>query len=271
MARKYRLIGAIALSLAASGCDSVQGANFTPMRQIANPYAFQPIATPTPFRRPSLKPQTAQPKPSRTPSAQPVATDPLQSLMTAVKQALSSIQNLTATIDSWNTNGQKSETVKTRISFMQPDHNRVDILQSTNSSAVGSKVVWSGTSQVTVRAKVLFVSVTLTLPQTDDRLVNARGYTVADVGLKRLIDIFFHPQTNAKWLGTSNMDGRNLYILELTSPLSPDDVSKERVGIDPETKLPVLRQLFQGDQMVFWTQLTAIQTNTPLDGSLFSL
>lgn len=264
----------IAVSLAAVGCGTVHTPYYTPVMPPSYPYV-QPTPrltpTPRPTRRPSPKPAAGKPKPSPAPSVKPVTTDPLKSLMAEVKQSLSQVRTLRATIDSWNTNGQKSETVQTRMSFMQPDQNRVEIIQSTNSSAEGSKVVWSGTTSVTVRAKVVFVPITLTLQQTDDRLVNARGYTVADVGLKRLIDILLHPEAKLKLLGTSSLGGRGLLMVELTSPLSPSDATKEIVGIDQQTKLPVLRQVFSGSEMVFRTHLSNVEINPALDGSTFNL
>jgi hypothetical protein len=103
----------------------------------------------------------------------------------------------------------------------------------------------------------------ISLQITDKRLVSRNGWTIKDTGVSAILATLLNPQAQVKPLGDQAMNGKNLAMLEVRSPVSPKGATHEVIGIDRQTNLPAFRAVYKGQQLMYRLAIKSISMTAP--------
>ncbi|MEB3299385.1 MAG: hypothetical protein VKO21_07865 [Candidatus Sericytochromatia bacterium] len=220
--------------------------------------------------------QTASPVMTKSPVApllQPMPQQPGQGPVDGARQAAELRQRIGQTYQGItfikanlrtyirNIQNGKSSRYSLDTWFQKPGKSAYKVLESTEASTVGTKMIVDGSGQVQVRTKFAGFWVNTTLPETDERTRTARGDSMTDTALPRMMQVLLDPQAQIQYLGQANAAGRNLGLIELRSRMTLPRVTHERYAVDLGTGMPYSRECYEGNQLTYQLTIEQVRLN----------
>jgi outer membrane lipoprotein-sorting protein len=186
-------------------------------------------------------------------------------------QAFNGLQTLQATISTFE-KGNTTGTGQIRYTWKQPGQAKIDILKSSDSSRNGVKLAYTGNGQVQVRAGGILGLMSLTLPMTDSKVKSGRQYLLSQIDLTATVQRLTQPGLQAKAVGKMQMGGSEVVVLEITPQGHFDSrITKERLGLDMQTFLPRVHEMYEGNNLVYSAKLEQVQINPTLGPDAFKV
>jgi hypothetical protein len=229
-----------------------------------------PAKTATPAKGATAKP--AATKPGAT-AATKSAADQVSELRAGVQALGDQTENFQAKVQSYNVGptGEK-QSVTVRYTFAKPAQTAIEILKSTQQSAQGAKVLWTGGPKAKIRASVLGLPVKVDLDLTDKNLVNKRGYTFKDTSIEVWQQHITDPGSQITIRGKQMMpNGKQAIVFDCVSPNMMPGITRETYGVDVDTKAPLLCQHYEGETCVYEVQVLDVAFNVQLGTDTFTL
>ncbi|HBN08620.1 MAG TPA: hypothetical protein DD435_08220 [Cyanobacteria bacterium UBA8530] len=202
--------------------------------------------------------------------AQASAQDPRQ-ILSGISTQYQRIQSLSSNMTTFCTANGKSSSCAVNAYFRKPGSLSVVITSNTDAKAVGTKVVYQGGTQCNVKTKFFGFAVKLNLAVTDSRLGSLRGDTLLDTGIVRMMEILLDPNAKHRILGNALLDGKPVTILEVISSRALKGITREIYYIDNQSKIPCVREMYEGNRMVFKCQFKNVVLNPQVPSSAFIL
>jgi hypothetical protein len=243
----------------------------TPSSKATTGKTATPAKTTTPAKGAAAKPTTA-PKTGASANTKS-AEDQINDLRAGVAALSEQTRNFQARVQSWNVaaNGDK-QAVTVKYTFAKPNQTTMEILKSTQESATGAKVLWTGGPKAKIRASVLGLPVKLDLDITDKNLANKRGYTFADTSIERWEQNILDPNSKITIRGKQRMpNGSEAIVFDVVAPNMMPGVTRETYGVDIETKAPLLCQHYEGTKCVYEVQVLEVNFNLNFGPETFTL
>lgn len=174
------------------------------------------------------------------------------------------------TLSCFKDDGQVSR-AKTIYKFQKPNRVLLNILESTNEKVTGTRLLWTGGSQVQVKTKFVGFWVTVSLDVNDERIRDDRGYSIAQTSIPKTYETLLHPAAQVVFKGEGQVAGRPVDMLDVVSPASLKPTTREVFGIDRVSRTPVLREMYRGDKLIYRLQVEQITLNARLTAQDFKL
>ncbi len=196
----------------------------------------------------------------------------VQSLLSGVAQAYNQDTSIRAQVTVFVQNVQTGDSMSGDMDywFQKPNSTALYVIDSSESNSVGTKLVWMGGDQVAVRTKFIGFWVNTSLSVTDSRLLDKRGDSLADTSVGRMMSTLLDPQAQVTMLGSGSYLGQPIVQIAVVSRQSLPGVTSERFTINTQSMLPVIREMYSGNQLTYRIQLKNVQLNAP-DPSAFTL
>ncbi len=196
----------------------------------------------------------------------------VQSLLSGVAQAYNQDTSIRAQVTVFVQNVQTGDSMSGDMDywFQKPNSTALYVIDSSESNSVGTKLVWMGGDQVAVRTKFIGFWVNTSLSVTDSRLLDKRGDSLADTSVGRMMSTLLDPQAQVTMLGSGSYLGQPVVQIAVVSRQSLPGVTSERFTINTQSMLPVIREMYSGNQLTYRIQLKNVQLNAP-DPSAFTL
>ncbi|MDB5101788.1 MAG: hypothetical protein JWM80_6209 [Cyanobacteria bacterium RYN_339] len=212
--------------------------------------------------------------------AAPVAAAPAApSADTRVRDALTSVQKLR---DSGSTadcqlmfryvkdDGTK-EWIRSHYKYQKPKRNSVELLTGSDSKVEGTQLIWTGGSKVKVHTKFVGFWLNIELGLEDERLKDPVGYRLDQTSIDKVFDTILCPQNQVTYKADGNLNGRVMAVLDIVSPLSLKPTTREVIGIEKATGVPLIREMYKGDKLFFRMQTETNKLNPKLTTKDFEL
>ncbi|MBM3266166.1 MAG: hypothetical protein FJZ01_00835 [Candidatus Sericytochromatia bacterium] len=153
------------------------------------------------------------------------------------------------------------ESAKLDYWFQKPSSTALLIKEHTKTAAAGTKMVWMGGSKVGIKTKFIGFWVKTNLDEQDDRLRDARGDSLSDTAVPKMMQALLDPQAQVALVGRGEYKGRPIAQISLKSKFMVKGVESERIAIDTGNYLPVVREMYQKGQLTYRLQLESIKIN----------
>jgi hypothetical protein len=160
---------------------------------------------------------------------------------------------------------------KSIYKFQKPNRVLLNILESTNEKVNGTRLLWTGGSQVQVKTKFVGFWVTVSLDINDERIRDDRGYSIAQTSIPKTYETILHPAAQVVFKGEGQVAGRPVELLDVISPLSLKPTTREVYGIDRVSRTPVLREMYRGNKLIYRMQVDQITLNARFTSQDFKL
>lgn len=214
------------------------------------------VATRPMSARPPAHAQMPQPE-----AAQPRAGqgDP-RPLLANVAVAYQAAQGFSALIETYDKGPTGSGQQTLQVAFKKPSSLAITMLKNTGGNE-GTMAVWSGGSNIKVKPK--FPPITLSLALDDERIKSYNGWTLKDTEVSAMLRVLLDPNAQVRLLGIQQLNGKLLTMLEVKSRLSPKGATHEVIGIDPQTRLPGIRNVYQSQKLLYKLEIKRMQLTVP--------
>lgn len=215
----------------------------------------------------TVQPTTQQPAQTGAPAAGGV--DP-QRILAAVRQAQQAQQGFSANILTYEKGPDGASTSQTMdVWWKRPSTLKIHITKGAGSSN-DAKVLWTGGSSMQVRPSYLpFGSVSVDI--TDNRVMSANGWTIKETDISCILNVLLDPSSQVKVLAggaPQAVEGKNVIMLQVTSPKSPKGVTMEQMGVDPSLNLPVVRMMYKGNTLAYKLVAKTFKLGVPSSDNL---
>ncbi len=115
-----------------------------------------------------------------------------------------------------------------------------------------TKMVYDGRESIRLKTYFLgFLAVKVTLPYNDSRLIDLYKRTFKDTRIEQMLDVVMHPGAKTKKIGTFELRGERLDLVEIVSPAMWKDVSKEVFGLSQKNGMPIYRDTYNKSGKLF--------------------
>lgn len=169
-------------------------------------------------------------------------------------------------------NGEWEATSTYQVRYQRPEAYRIEVTKCTNQNSVGMKmVVRNDRAQVKLPGILGMLKISLSLG--DAQMKNFRGHRLDEGSLTGLARRFSSPPApDARLVGEMNVSGRMLDLVEIPrAPSFDKTVLKEVIGVDRQTRLPLLHGMFTGERKVYEMKITQIQLNADVSSGFDEL
>jgi hypothetical protein len=192
----------------------------------------------------------ASPAPLGQPVAPQTALDPaVQQMITRAIARLDAIKTIEGKVRFEEWKDSKHETGLAKITFRaKPFAARVDVEQSSRVFGPGTSVLWSGGTELKV--KPIRMPFSLKFGYDNSQVVSLRGYRMDQTDLFSMGKVLKHPNAQIKAIGPKAITGDQVFLLEVHSPGSTDDVDREIIGLSLKHQIPTYREMYAGQKMV---------------------
>lgn len=204
--------------------------------------------------------QAAAPKPAATPES--IAQD----LLNKARDHWNQIQTFSIQADAYEKNEKGVTNLSLTLNFQKPGTTKLEVVKHTNSLYVGAKLFYeSGQGKLTGRPGGALSFMKLTVPLTDDRVTSRRGYPLDRVDTLAIVNRLINSGLKPKILGKTNVNGRDLAILEFTGACDFDPaITRELIGIDMQDHFVRLHEMYAGPELVYSLKLQSVTFNPAL-------
>lgn len=169
--------------------------------------------------------------------------DPAAGLKDALREATAELKTLSGRVTYRELNlkdGKFHDSVATFKTDCATRWIRGFIEKSDKPNAKGAETLFLNDGKLSVRVKIGFVPITKTFPLDDDQVTSGRNYRLDRTDFAAMVGAILAEGAKVESLGTGELLGRKVDLLDVTPPGLPD-VVHERFGLDPVTHLPVAR------------------------------
>lgn len=184
----------------------------------------------------------------------------VKQLLAAVAATNQRATGFSATLDVFDKGATGSNTQTLKVAFKKPNNLKINIVKDAGGNE-GVTALWAGSSKLQVKPK--FPPVTVSLDVTDKRVTSQNGWTIKDTGVAAILNVLLNPQNQIKSLGNQVVNGKNLAMLEVKSPVSPSGATHEVIGIDPAVNLPAFRAVYKGQTVMYKLSIKSISMTAP--------
>ncbi len=203
------------------------------------------------------------------------ARDPrIATLLEAVARTHASTRNVTFTIQSSGIEEKTGKPARNegRLTIEMPSRIACQITDSSDTKAIGTRMVWSGGKQMSVHTKFMGLWLKVQVDVHDARAADCRGYFLDEVSYPMAVQTLLDPRNQVTWLGMQPVDGRPCAMLGVVSPRSLRGIRREVFAVDTTTGAHVQREMFDAsDRSVLRIQLRNLRLNPPLPSNAFTL
>lgn len=160
--------------------------------------------------------------------------------------------------------GKVNETLM-KVWLKKPNHSAFLILEAPQRpTSVGTKLVWHGDDpKVTLRTRFFGLPITMRTGYDDARLNGVRGDSLMDLAVTTAVAMVKDPAASFELIGQSQSQGRKLKLVKLLSPKLLRGISHEVLGIDEASKLPLVREMYEGSRQVYRMEVQSFQVDGP--------
>jgi hypothetical protein len=172
--------------------------------------------------------------------------DPAGTLKAALAKAYGDLKTLTGRVTYLEVDPKDGKTRRSVASFKTDKAKRwirALIEESDKPNAKGAETLFLNDGKITVRVKIGPFPVTKTFPIDDDQVTSARNYRIDQTDFAAMVGVVLADGAKVVSLGSGDLLGRKVDLLEV-SPAGMADGSRERIGLDPVTHLPLARAVF---------------------------
>lgn len=213
-----------------------------------------PAPAPTPMR------PAAQPTP---PPATPAGGDAEAArLRQAVGEVYGRMRSLEATSRSTIRMGGENNAYRTKVLFMKPRTTLVEIESGPDARQKGTRLKWSGGSQVEVKTRFFGLPIQLTVDRDDERIRSIRGDAFDASTVSAFMDVLLDPAAACRFLGEGAASGKPVVFLEVRSRKSLKGLSRDVFAIDRQTMFPIQREGYAGQTAVYRNVISGARMNT---------
>lgn len=258
-------IARLGTSLGCLAALMLAGCGAEPSLPVA-PKPYRPLPAPLPIGIPPYGGQPAPQAPGS--SAQALLMEMGQAVgamrsarYTGVMYCRGSVGNKPKGVDKL-ANGEWEVTSTYQVRYQRPEAYRIEVTKCTNQNSVGMKmVVRNDRAEVKLPGLLGLINVSLSLG--DAQMKNFRGHRLDEGSLTGLARRFSNPPApDARLVGEMPLSGRMLDLVEIPRAPSFDrTLLKEVIGIDRQTRLPLLHGMFTAERKVYEMKITQIQPN----------
>lgn len=202
--------------------------------------------------------------------SQQTEEDP-RALLAEVAHQYQQTEAIHTTILTWSTHNGKSASTKVEAYFQKTNRYRMTVLESTDTMAIGSKLVYTGGERCNVKGTFLGLPVQTSLGLSNARICTLRGDTLLDTGVERMMEILLDPNAKTKVLGHAILDSRSLTIVEVVSPHMLKNTTREVLFIDQEKALPSIREIYEGENPVIRCEFRGTVVNPEIPAGTFEM
>ncbi|MEB3327611.1 MAG: hypothetical protein VKQ33_00080 [Candidatus Sericytochromatia bacterium] len=171
-----------------------------------------------------------------------------QALRAMVAAAHAQVPGLEATIETYDKGPRGQETNTIRIAYKKPYTMRIEMVKAAG-TAQGARILWTGSD--TLRIKPSFLPLAVEKRIDDAQTVSKNGWTIRHTGVHAIFKVLLDPAAQVRALGSQIAEGRPVEALELRSGESPAGATHEVIGLDPTQRLPVVRAVYRGPQLLY--------------------
>lgn len=177
----------------------------------------------------------------------------------------------TARLDVLTRQGKQESQMLLRLSYARPSRMALTVLTARDFPAAnGTTVTWLGDRRARVSTRFYGLPLGITLPISDDRICNLRGYSVEDVSLAHEVPILQDSATRLRYLGRATVGGVAAEGVEVRSSRLLRGIERELVWLDPRTHFPLLREMYESGQVVYRMALTDYDFSPSLAADVFA-
>lgn len=202
------------------------------------------------------------------------ATDPkLAQLLQAVNQVRQTSSGADITVKmTYHKDDGSTKHVRSRYKYQKsPQRNYLEVLASSEEKVVGTKVSWGTNGKADVRTKFIGFWVTANLDLHDERLKDQRGNFLDETSIDRSFETLLDPRSRVTFKAEGNLNGRPMVVVDVVSPLSLKNVTREVYGIELATHTPILREMYKGDKLIWKMQVESAKANPTLSAKDFAV
>ncbi|MBM3275814.1 MAG: hypothetical protein FJZ00_11715 [Candidatus Sericytochromatia bacterium] len=154
------------------------------------------------------------------------------------------------------------ESAKLDYWFQKPNSTALYLKEHSKTAANGTKMVWQGGDKVAIKTKFIGFWVKTSLPESDDRLKDARGDKISDTSVPKMMQCLTDPAAQVAFLGRGKYKNRDIVQFSLKSKYMIARVDKEHIAVDTGNFLPVVREMYEaGGKLTYRLQLEGIKIN----------
>lgn len=225
----------------------------TPTQRAATASTARPTAAAAPVRQTAAAPAAPQ-------------RSAAQTLLLNARKRVQTLNSAKTVVNCFETNAEKGPTnLKANMMFMSGT-TKLEVISHQNSLFVGAKLSYqAGSPNVTARAAGALGIVKVNAPMTDKRILTRRGYRLDQIDVFAIANRLLNGKVEPKVLGKTQVNGRNIAILEFTNANDFDkEVTRELLGIDMEDYFVRIHEMYAGPELVFSLKLENLQLNAPI-------
>jgi hypothetical protein len=206
------------------------------------------------------------PAPSQAPPAQApaVGTDP-PALLAQVAEVNRRLEGFSARLAVYEKTTTVTEHQTLDIAFKRPATVKIHFVKSSGESN-GVKALWTGGDDMRVKPKWMPFPVSMRI--TEERMRSYNGWTIRDTQPRAILTVLLDPQARRRLLGDSVIGGRAHALFEVTSAKSPAGITREVIGVDRTTMMPLHRELYRGETLAYRVDATTVTLQTPSEADL---
>lgn len=190
----------------------------------------------------------------------------VQQLLAAVQQVRATDQGFSANISTYEKgpDGSTSNQVLD-VWWKKPNTLKIHIVKG-DSQSNDCQVLWDGSSNMKVKPNFLPFAVNVSI--NDSRVVSKNGWSIKQTDVSCILNVLLDPGAQAQMLGFQNVDGKQVFLLDVHSPKSPSGVTHEQIGIDPNLNIPVVRLMYKGQTLAYKLVAKTFILKTPSSSNL---
>lgn len=155
--------------------------------------------------------------------------------------------------------------------FAKPNRCSLVVTQSQTPGVTGTKLVWNGGKDVAIKTKFVGFWIKTSLELMDSRLRDDRGWRIDETAIERMYATLLHPQARSRILGHGQLGGRPVAIVEVISPLRLKPATRDVFTIYTDRFIPAVREMYQGQTLIFRCQFVNIRLNTQQEPNAYNL
>lgn len=194
------------------------------------------------------------------------ATSTEGKILAKLKQSFEALNSLSATITNFEKGNDGLEgSGQIKMLYKKPSTVKIEVVKSPDAGQVGAKLLYSDLSNAKVRPGGGMGFVSLSLAMSDSKLLSGRKYQLGQIDLGFTVKRMTQAGVKAKLTGQSQIGSSKILLLEITPQGHFDSrITKEILGVDAQTFLPRLHEMYEGATKVYSVQLTSATPNAPI-------
>ena len=168
------------------------------------------------------------------------------------------------------TDSLHEETIVAHMTLEKPLNVLLEVIESPKQIAVGSKLLYTGGENVKVKAAGILGLIPVNFSINDPMFSDTRNHKILSTvdGLTRITK----PDTKYEMIGVSEINGREVYMIKVDASEKLDpEITHEVIGVDTETFIVLLSEMYVDEELVSQYMVKDIKTNVELEDDFFHL